>query len=1141
MAAPSFGSIDLNVGLSSKDLRDLENAASDIESGLTSFVKSATKVGFDKKTIRSIEKMGDNVAESFKTGMASASRIQDQMAKASESHAKQIKKMKEGAAKQDEIASHKAMMSGLKSEWHGIQKRLGAEEAALQDRIQKQDHAIERQGKYMEKSWRNAAGEAGQEAADEFGSALTSGSVDLKGLGKKLAGGLSGAAGKAGAGAKQAAGGMEAGKMASALGGIGSALGALAAVIGPLTAIIGVLFAADAQAKAFNKTILESAGVADLAYGSGTIGGVRELEARLNDLQQAAVNVSGATRESTKDILASLAAANAAGLQYAEMTKFVEGASTSLEAYQSFASVAVNQARMLGVSVNVISEQMATWSEDLGGSLDDMQKSFTKITQAAMQSGFGTKRLFTAVSQATSGTALYNSALDETIALMGQLSKSLGKSGASEFVKALQKGFAGEGYQDRFKRLMIAGKGDMSEIFENEANTTIKTFSSKFGTALQGVTFEGAALKVGAELQDAMGSGDMTMAIDKMAKMSEQELRSLVTQTENQGNPEMAQQLQTMIRLSKGTQGSLSEQAKGLDALGAGGVLASKITSGLGGRAISEMSALELAAFESYAGISGEQLVELRRVDSQLRGQYERMGEIAAAAKASAVADGEDTVTYSPDQVEELQKLGAIMQRDPETDKIIGVMADEQGNLLDANGKRLDSVSDYIQGQGAALESALDVPQSATQAISEGIQRNTIGMQQVLENTIVGLLQSLNFINRGIWDATLGLDGQVRELKEKTVAALETEIAELDAGLTEKKSEAAQLETKIAQTQGGEEKEKLEAELAALNAGIVGLTQVRGEKQGEMRGVQEKSAQGLGWMDSAKLATAGAGEVATESILAPIFDVGSRGLAKGMHAATGMGNDDETIDRLADQLVQDTKDWVDSAATVGGVIGAEDHVSKRVSGTTLEDEVLAATLAATKVAEDKAAEDAKAEKKAEKDRRDLEKEVENSPEAIAKAMAERELREKLMALDVAPGKALEKAVKAIQEGKMGTGATGLSEEVTAGLKGSFLGSGGGGGGGGGGQYDFDMSGNPSPNGGFDSNGKPPTSEGDFIWRAGKGAVGISSRDDILGAKPGGPVDKGGGGGGGAGNNVSVNIYGGDTKKLYATLKEWGVV
>ena len=125
-------------------------------------------------------------------------------------------------------------------------------------------------------------------------------------------------------------------------------------------------------------------------------------------------------------------------------------------------------------------------------------------------------------------------------------------------------------------------------------------------------------------------------------KMDDRNRRLIIAELRANGDEQSqaaARQLETLGRVVDGAKGGMDAQVRGLGALDMQGKLAYKLQT-LGDRRLNEMSMEELAAFESYAGISGAQLEQLTRVEEQLYADYE------LAKKLSLIHISEPTRPY---------------------------------------------------------------------------------------------------------------------------------------------------------------------------------------------------------------------------------------------------------------------------------------------------------------------------------------------------------------------------------------------------------------------------------------------------------------------------------------------------------------
>ncbi|MDB4278870.1 hypothetical protein N9917_04645, partial [Deltaproteobacteria bacterium] len=511
-----------------------------------------------------------------------------------------------------------------------------------------------------------------------------------------------------------------------------------------------------------------------------------------------------------------------------------------------------------------------------------------------------------------------------------------------------------------------------------------------------------------------------------------------------QADPEMAQQLQTMIRLSKGTTGSLSEQAKALDAMGPGGKLATMITGGLGGKAISEMSALELAAFEQYAGVSGEQLVELRRVDASLRGQHERLKEIKEAyEKPDADKEG---------LAEEFKALGGDME------------------VLD-NGKPLGDISKYIQSQGEMLAQAMDVPASAELAMAEAIGTNTLSIMNTMENSMVYLLEQLVWINQGIWDASLGIVGGVSDFKASTIKSLETGVEKANDQIAVQEAALAEAVKAESMTQGGSaEQAAAQAKMEEIAVLLKETKAIKGDFEADLEGARGMGNAGLLAAGVGGMAVSG-GEILTEDVMGNLQEPVTRAMGGALDAVGIEHNDTE-------QAVKDGEafwdDALDGATAIAGLFSVGRAYKRGSEGTGLDSTVISEET--LKAARDQITAEEKAAKEAQKEAGSLGDDVEDLPKDIAKAMTEEQLKAKLQALGVGD-KGMDKAITALQKGDYSATGTGLTKESIGKLKASM-----------------GITADTGPDGGDKavdilSDGSPLQ---DFIWRAGQGARSISS-------------------------------------------------
>lgn len=731
-------------------------------------IREGLAAGLDSKTAKSFESMASNAATEFNTIIAQAKmtglrkeadRWQSQMNDSQNALIKAVKEMGDLQQRvgkdltQDEYA---AQSRRIKEEMEALNDRISREMAATQMIVDRRKKALADAEDRMAKGSGEAMAEAFGDSVSDVWGKITS--KDLAGLTRSLGGALKKAS--EGLETKAAMGGRGAGM----LGGLGKSLGALAGTAAALAAVVAAIAAvakiamdADAQAKEFNSTLLQGASSADFMSKTGA-DGFTNLSKHLNNARDAAFSLSYQFRTAPKEILDIVSAANEAGLTFKEMQTFVGKDVDEMKAFAEVSRTALVYSKQLGQSTDTIATQSAEWAHDLGMGLKDVQSGFDAIFTASQKTGFGVKRFYSAVTVATSNMAMYNMRVEEAAGLVATLSKSLGETNAGKFVEGLTKGFADESYTERFKRMIIAGKGDMQEIMGNSAKDTAKAFQDKFGAEIPDAMRE-AAKKAGVNI-DAALTGD-PKALAKLGQMSEDQIRSVLQTAKT---PEQYRELEKLVNLTQGMSGGLQDQAKALDAMDMGGKLATILAGGLGGKELSKMSAIELAAFESYAGVSGEQLVMLRKMDRQLRGEF---SEIQAATKA---AKENKALTETQQGILDRQNLELRKMSDG-TYKA----------FVKGTDKSVDSFNDYAQGQGDMLKAAVEGGMTKQEAMAKEIVSNTASITSWLETGMQHMLEKIADILQGIYDLTAQINPELREAKDKIVQEIETQQASLVA------------------------------------------------------------------------------------------------------------------------------------------------------------------------------------------------------------------------------------------------------------------------------------------------------------------------------------------------------------------------
>jgi hypothetical protein len=445
-------------------------------------------------------------------------------------------------------------------------------------------------------------------------------------------------------------------QLAASAASLGKATLALTAVGASLVAAVALFVAADEQARDLNKSMLEGASIADFAY-KNQVGLIGDMTTSLTAARKAASAVSFETRGTVEEMAEVLSQLNQAGFSYEEMAKSAGKGKSETAAFAETIRKTFSYSQALGLSISEVAEASATWSTQFGSDLEQIGENFAVIQKYALESGFNTKRFFSAVSQATAGMAIYNARVEEAAFLLQKTQKILGDTDASDFIRSLTQGFADESITDRMKRIMIAGGKDTADIFKGTAERTARSFVETFQGGPTQDAISKAFESVGLEAT-IFGKDGAAQLQQKWGELSERDRRLTIARLRENNDEQSdaaARQLETLGSLVDGVNQGFGAQVRGLAALDMQGKLAYKLQT-LGDKRLNDMSAVELAAFESYAGISGSQLEQLMRVENQLLADYE-------LAKVNGEAAGksfDEWIATNQDASKQLDNIGEI-------------------------------------------------------------------------------------------------------------------------------------------------------------------------------------------------------------------------------------------------------------------------------------------------------------------------------------------------------------------------------------------------------------------------------------------------------------------------------------------------
>jgi hypothetical protein len=1083
---------------------------------------------FSSKMLREIEQAGhgfeDVVAEAMAKGADAG------LGKAMPAFAKDLRKawgsaasemdrartLLTKAAKMDAGIVRQSYMEAAENRMKAAKARFEAETRHTRALISREHKAHKAQKDFLDKSWGDRIDSMREGLSKAFSQAK---SGNIKGLMGDVVGGLA-SAGKLGGAGSAAAG------AAGGAAGLGATVAAvaipLAIVAAGFAAVVKLLIDAVAKGKEMNKTFLDGAAAGDMMWKVNQ-DGASQLSESLSELRRSATDFTHLSkwRSTSEEMSSILTTANAAGFTFKEMADTTERLKNGMKGYQAVTELSLRYSQLLGVEATTIAEQIGAWEHDLGMGLGQVEEQFAKVTKLAMESGFGVKRFYTMVQQATSGMALYNTRIEEAAILLKKTSDVLGETEAAEFISTLQKGFAGDDYTTKLKRVLLTGQKDMHGMVTRAADRTASAYVDKFTSGSN--VLESALADSGLDMQvDVLGdfTGDL-------AKLNEKDQRKLIFALEQQGEQgkKAATQMVGLLDLSIAKQtGSTNDMIAAMDNADMGMKLEALLDAQvLGDKRLSEMTELERHIFAQTQGLDTEMVEKLARMEGSLLGQQEHL---------KTLANGDGKLSKADEAL--LESLGIWKD---------GMTEDEKKTALaEAANKEFSAYAGDYGWREEEMTSAL----SSQEALAQQQIQHTRDMSSLLKNGIEAVLIRIYDLMENFWNDYMGLSAQ--DLKDKKAASeqLQGEIGLLVSAQETKRDEVKALEKEVLMAKTAGEKSDLEEKVKAAKEELAtaeAKTDVARSAQSEL------STLGSGVLD---IRTLGMGYSGAEGFRSEAFKrtgdrdpslVGAAGVdvagAKGrgiekLHGMLGGGMglfaDAASGTRAGGAMLREDADFTSPAGaaqyTAGagiGLLGAyfdtavgydeanaeyvqvgsesEQMIAEEAAKqTAIEEEARIAAEAAAAKAEGDAA-DALAEQKR------LQKELPSLFEEGAERVAAKELLRK------AGMKGNRQEIEAFLSGDKN-----IRSRTAAGLT----------------QGDIDASGlAKSALRGF----KAGRTADDFIFTGGKrgGTITpIDQADQFLGVKPGGAIGQAMGGGGG--DIININIDGGDLGKVSTIVR-----
>jgi len=700
-----------------------------------------------------------------------------------------VDKMKEAQARAEGI-NHRIEMAHdddrLRSRLEQEKKIAESHLAALDKSFSIEEEHVEKIGKRLiaarrtiadRKMWQESLKGAG-DMAQSFGDGIHGAFKDVAGKDIGMFGNMfkkAGALATKGTTAMETntaggAGGAAMASLGKVLSGLGPALIAIGGIALGFAAIVKVVLDADAKIKELNKEIL--------AGGVSANDIVGDMDTNLGILRGAFSGLGEALKfnlewgTSAKENVEILNAWGDAGMTIRELTGDIDDQTLATQRLQDANKQALIYSKLFGESAGKIAGDMASMAEETGRSLESVREKYSEIAAAAKESAFGTKRFFGMVLQLTSGMAMYNVRLSETLGMLTTLGKIMGPKKGAEMAADMAKGFKDTSTEDRLLMKMKMGGGRAQAIGALRATRAAGAFQETAG----GVGGAQADM-VRAVLQKAglTGAQGEALSADEFAKRS-----SKLTQDQTDALTAALNGIKSTL----GTQFAAQQQSS--LALTKGGTVA----------AMSEFGPAEtgLAKLYSLAGVLGKRLDQISQKDLTSNIAADKLSGMSPEARANAVGVARNVTGMQTNAAALSGGKGSaadIKNFNETQGKLFRVMIDETGKLVDMQGQDLSGKDEatfnklYLNAMEEQKKTADEMKAQLTddQQRAKQVVDNTQSISDKMDTVIESLLMSINetlssFVNwfmggqdkgdkKAKADAMSSLDKQIEALTKK--------------------------------------------------------------------------------------------------------------------------------------------------------------------------------------------------------------------------------------------------------------------------------------------------------------------------------------------------------------------------------------
>jgi hypothetical protein len=303
----------------------------------------------------------------------------------------------------------------------------------------------------------------------------------------------------------------------------------LSAVASGFMAIVKLMVDAEAQAKEFNKSLLDTASTSEFLHANFNDAdlGAADLKDTLKEVRDASFDLVFNTKWGlmAEDHAKILSVLNQEGVSLKDLQRDAKTAGMGIGAFQQeLVAASVTLSRNFGVPLQEINQVQAEMVRELGIGLKDTSLAFAQIDKSAADSGIASNKFFAIIRSVSQDMSLYNTRMSETVELMGRLGKVMNPRNAQKFLQTAVQGLKNMSQDDRLKLALLTGKKG-KQIVQKDLERRSTEVYEKIGKAIG----EGAD-KVKTLLSDPDSADELWKAVGEKAGDQAGALREAATE-----------------------------------------------------------------------------------------------------------------------------------------------------------------------------------------------------------------------------------------------------------------------------------------------------------------------------------------------------------------------------------------------------------------------------------------------------------------------------------------------------------------------------------------------------------------------------------------------------------------------------------